>query len=190
MTKRSTYWRAIRYAIKITGYHDREPRELVHDAYLSWYESKGTSLFDEQDYVWMRVIRNTRGKQVRARHFMWHGQLFYRDMLHLDAPDFEQDTMLPSALHESTTPESVTISRELWNQVQEGLSNFDLRTLDDMVCGYLIKESIEMRETNNVRMTASVKRVKEKIVSVVGEFNLSTKADLRNQGRNSYAKIN
>lgn len=157
---KKNYQQAIRYATKMSDHY--HSKDLVHDAFLRWYSKTGNDLFDQPLGLILRVVKNVQRSEYSSRGFMFNGVIYPKKYIYLDSPD-EQFKVLT----EGTSPEYMLLSKEIFEEVQKGLSEFDHKTFTNMVEGYLIKEMQEMQNTHNVAMTASVKRIKAQIDKVL-----------------------
>lgn len=63
------------YCYKLVG---APYRDLLHDAYLTWYKKNGTNLFEQPNYVGAKVIRNVFMNWSRATKYMWRGGIYPR----------------------------------------------------------------------------------------------------------------
>jgi len=156
---KKNYQQAVRYAMKIQDqYHSKD---LVHDAYIRWFNKTGQNLFDQPEGRILRVVKYTWKSQYSSQGFMYDGVIYPKTYKRLDDPEE------PFSLSSDNTPEQVFLSKEVFNQVYAGLSEFDSQTFTNMIEGYLIKEMQEIQNTHNVAMTASVKRIKNRINQVI-----------------------
>jgi len=156
---KKNYQQAIRYAIKMSdNYHSKD---LVHDAFLRWYNKTGNDLFDQPLGTILRVVKNVKRSEYSSKGFMFDGVVYPKTFIPLDDP--EQNFQLTT----ERSPEYMLLSKEIFEQVQKGLSEFDHKTFTSMVEGYLIKEITELQNRSGVTMTASVKRIKAQINKVL-----------------------
>lgn len=64
------------YVLKGENYMD-----LLHDAYLAWYDKTGKNLFEEPNYTGTKVIRNIMLSQNQKNYFMWRGEKYRKEFI-------------------------------------------------------------------------------------------------------------
>lgn len=151
------YRKAKRYAHKVTSSRDND---LVHDAYLVWFNKTGRDLFDEPNATIVSVVKNLHLKSFQTHSFMWRGEIYGKKYERLD------DTESNFALENIVTPESILLSKEQFEILNANLSEFDKRTLQLITDGYLLKEIEGIQERSNPTITASVKRIKKQVAKL------------------------
>lgn len=92
--KLDTYRQALRYATYIEW---RTPKDIVHDAYLQWYDKTGKDLFDEDAILVMSMVKYAirRHYQKSRPTFMWRGEFYPRTHIPVST-DFATGCYTPS----------------------------------------------------------------------------------------------
>lgn len=71
--KTLTYTQACRYAAVIS--RDRDPKDLVHTAYLYHHELTGGNMFDQPKGYVLRCVKNAWRRRYRATQYIFRGEL-------------------------------------------------------------------------------------------------------------------
>lgn len=108
------YWNARGYAFRL--YPDSNPLDLVHDCYVSWYNSHETNLFDQDMALIYHAIKIRHFDDLRRRHkFKWRGEVGTREFLSLSAFKENGDPLIE--LPSSDKTDSLVIV----NQIEDSL---------------------------------------------------------------------
>lgn len=68
--------------------------DLLHDAYLYWWEKKKKNLFDEPRGVASQVIRNVFGNQLQHKYYMLRGVKYLRNFVSTSPDEFGNELLL------------------------------------------------------------------------------------------------
>ncbi len=106
------YRRGIRYASVLTK--NDNSIDVVHDAYLNWYDKKNSDLFDQPAKTIFKVIKNTFFNNFKKDHKYWTSEgerhkIQSIPMQSIDARS-EEDGIIDNRLYNQNTPESELIS--------------------------------------------------------------------------------
>lgn len=93
-------------------------KDIVHDAWLKWFEKTGKDLFSEDRPLITRVIKNVIGTGLSTRKFMWRGKIYNKRYFEIwEDIKFEEDqhtfagyTYVP---YITETPEDILIYNDL-----------------------------------------------------------------------------
>lgn len=100
-TLNKKYNSAFRYAHAIDPAHDRD---LLHDAYIAWFNRTGKNLFDEHDGTIRKVIKLERYNSIRRDSYMIRGKRIRKNTSEYN------DGYIPS---NSPTPEEIMIAKDI-----------------------------------------------------------------------------
>jgi len=141
------YQKSIRYATKLTD----KPRDLVHEAYIKWYEKTGDNLFDRQPGEIARVLKNIFFNQERNKQWSFrrvtHPKVFI-DAGELGGEDFYDET-------EFFISQLLPFDREVLRLKIEGFRNGEI--------GILLNRS-------STTITKAIKNIKGKM-HIMNPFN-------------------
>lgn len=75
---KDNYNRLRSYCWHLKGEHYMD---LLHDAYLKWYDKTGKNLFEEPNYTGAKVIRNIMLSQNQKNYYMWRGENYHKEFI-------------------------------------------------------------------------------------------------------------
>lgn len=90
-----TYRQALRYAIYVEW---RIPRDIVHDAYLLWYDQTGKDLFDEPPRLVTAIVKTALRRTYSAskRVYQWNLEKHHRVWIPIkEDPTYEGEGYTP-----------------------------------------------------------------------------------------------
>ena len=113
-------------------------KDVLHDAYLSYYRRTGLNLFERSNGNVIGVVRNEYFENLRRRMFKRNGERFPYQFT-----DFDNHTFTP------TTPEDIMIAEETKQQIYNRVNSFrSPKTAKDVLelreQGYETKEISEI----------------------------------------------
>lgn len=149
------YFKAKRYARKC-GYGD----DLVHDAYVTWFNKTGNNLFLEPEYRVMAVmgwtVRKERGKNTQ----MWRGEKYQRRYITLSADtyrgdEYEPDNLIPNEPNQ----ERYCSYKEITSRL-EALEGFSRLVYSYLKNGYSITEIAKAENVSIQKVFHHVKKIR------------------------------
>lgn len=166
----SSYFRARGYAYKLVGpiiYPD-----LVHDAYLLWFDKTGQNLFEQDGRLITKVIKNIFLGRTKNNQFMWRGKWYPKSNIKLlqdaahreEGTDFEGNGFAPRS---TDNPENDLIVKDWVEQIQKTLSTYQAEILNKFSQGYKPREIAAQRRTYSQLISSNLKHVKKKIRKVM-----------------------
>lgn len=114
MTSEQKYNRAFRYAHSIDPNNDRD---LLHDAFLNWFNKTGKNLFEEEPGIINKTIKYTHYNNIRKNSYMVNGVRHQK---------YHSDYIEGFTGSNSTTPEDIYISKELDNLFLSSTAQLDI----------------------------------------------------------------
>lgn len=109
---KKVYQHGRRYAEKLDPINFKD---ILHDAYIRWYDKCQKDLFDEKEGTVIRVIKNTWVTSKGPNRYMWRGQYY---------PKVYSSDFLDELLNYND-PESQMISKETLEKYIEKIDKFD-----------------------------------------------------------------
>lgn len=170
--------------------------DLLHDAYLYWYEQKNENLFDNPVGTIARIVKNVNGNKISKNTWYWRGEVNRKQFSHdikanssrdeYSQPDTEPgDSLLHSWGMEF--PKSQYESQDLVDWIKKGLSEFDAKVLDLKVEGYNNREIEKIMGRSNPIITRSIKNIKNKMSgALLNPFNGSRVKVVKRVFRKTY----
>lgn len=149
-------------------------KDLVHDAYLLWYDKTGTNLFERSNSTVISVIRNVLYEYRNRNYFLYDGERYTRSITSKDS--FEDDFQL---FEDSNNPEIQLEYKELEEALIKALPELSRKVLEGLKQGYKKGEIMEQLETSNVTITLAVKKI-------YNELDRQLKSDHRKQLKYDY----
>jgi len=156
------YRKAIRYATKISSYENA--LDIVHDAYLRWYNNTNNNLFEEENEVVINKVRQewwNRYLKPQYTTFRSKEKKVFSNLEDLYSFYSVNGVDVPIELQTTNSPEKLYIAKEQYQLLRSNLNKFDRKTFDLWVQGYLKQEIEKEQNRSNVTITASVKKIKE-----------------------------
>lgn len=179
------YQKAVRYATKLIKDYSApyNPRDLVHDSYIQWWKYQNTCLFEASEGAIMKTIKNFhfnnlnkqyyhkgsakdlkegRGEKIKKVNFIINtdgGSEDYKDEHYEDSSNRNFDKQFTPV--ETKTPETILISKQNIQNLNDILCDFDRKVLDLKVKGYQNGEIEDILNTHNVKITKSIKNIKD-----------------------------
>ena len=151
--------------------------DLLHDAYLSWYENKGENLFENPVGRIARVVKNTNGNNMSKRNWNWRGQVnrrqFSEDVVGVTNTDNEINTS-ESLLGAwgMEFPKQQYESQDVVDNIKKNLNEFDCAVMELKMEGYSNREIEKIMERSNPIITRSIKNIKKKMSNaLLNPFN-------------------
>lgn len=143
------YSRAIRFARKLDKEHYRD---LVHDAYLLWFDKKKQSIFEAHEGQMIQTIKNIWGARLIKGRFMWRGEI--NNKVFLDYNGVYEGMSNPNLIVESkylqyerTNPHSILEGKDFEAKLLQSLSRQEMFVYGLCKEGYT---PIEIAEVLNV----------------------------------------
>ena len=151
--------------------------DLLHDAYLNWYENKGENLFESPLGRIARVVKNTNGNNMSKRNWNWRGQVnrrqFSEDVVGVTNTDNEINTS-ESLLGAwgMEFPKQQYESQDVVDNIKKNLNEFDCAVMELKMEGYSNREIEKIMERSNPIITRSIKNIKKKMSNaLLNPFN-------------------
>lgn len=105
------YKRASGYAFRLVGELNRD---LLHDAYIVWFNKTSNDLFEEDPRVITQVVKNVwRNKYVQSTSYMVNGEKVSLTFCDIDSYATDECTYAELYSNTKTTPEDIYIAKEL-----------------------------------------------------------------------------
>lgn len=151
--------------------------DLLHDAYLNWYENKGENLFENPVGRIARVVKNINGNILSKKNWYWRGQVNRRQfseevvgVVNTDNEKQTSDSLLGAWGMEF--PKQQYESQDVVDNIRNSLTDFDARVLDLKLEGYKEHEIQKIMKRSNPIITRSIKNIKKKMSSeLLNPFN-------------------
>lgn len=151
--------------------------DLLHDAYLSWYENKGENLFENPVGRIARVVKNVNGNNLSKRNWNWRGQVnrrqFSEDVVGVTNTDNEiktSESLLGAWGMEF--PKQQYESQDVVDNIKKNLNEFDCAVMELKMEGYSNREIEKIMERSNPIITRSIKNIKKKMnAALLNPFN-------------------
>lgn len=168
--------------------------DLLHDAYLLWYDSKNESLFDNPAGRIARIIKNVNGNKISKNTWYWRGDVNRKQFSHdiiagSDRPEYETADPSDSLLHNwgMEFPKQQYESQDVVDWIKKGLNEFDAAVLDLKVEGYNNREIEKIMGRSNPIITRSIKNIKNKMSNaLLNPFNGSRVKVVKRVFRKTY----
>jgi len=166
-----SYQKAIKYASKLIMNYNASysPRDLVHDSYLIWHKGTGTGLFDKDERLVRRVIKNAYYNILDRGYLRRDGEKIKRQTLVISdgySEEKEEGPITPYFIpREDNTPEDFVVYEDILENLTNSLSEFDKKVLDLKLEGYTYVEIKDILKSSTIKITTAskvivVKRVK------------------------------
>jgi len=157
---KKTYQEALRYSSKINNKDNY--RDYVHRAYLVWFEKTGNDLFDESPFTVCRVIRNLKFNDHTKGTFMSNGEVGNKKIYDIDLVDNPTEmASIPSGDIINKLSSSQEENEEIIEILRSNLSSFDKKVLNLRLKGFTQREIQKKLKTHNVKVTSSIKKIRE-----------------------------
>jgi len=163
------YQKAVRYASKLIRDYNApyNPRDLVHDSFLSWSNYKNSNLFDQKEGTIMKTIKNKYFNILEKEETVIKGNVINKQYIRLD-DDSKNGNLSESSVENEKfiprnelNPELLLINKDIENNINSSFSEFDKKVLDLKLEGYQNKEIEKILDTHNVKITSSIKNIKK-----------------------------
>lgn len=155
---KAAYYKAQGYAYKL---QKKDYVDIVHDAYVVWFNKTNKSLFDEPSGVIARVIKNIFWNSLNRRLWMYEGVFHSKTFYSID--EFPEQVFIPTSVAE--TPLSILITKDMHNQLGHNLKPRELQVLQHLKDGYKqieISKILGISANNvNIRAKKIYKRLEE-----------------------------
>lgn len=188
---KQNYQKAKRYALTYlsnTGTVDTTMAhtDLVHNAYLYWFENKNENLFTKPFGQIARIIKNVQANHYQKSTWCWKGQTAHKSFsTSLVTEERTQDDILHQWGFEF--PEQDVESEDIITQMRAKLRPIDNRILDYKVAGYKPKEIEELENRSSTIVTKSLNRIKKVMKeTLLNPFNCSKVKVLKKISRKTY----
>jgi DNA-directed RNA polymerase specialized sigma24 family protein len=112
--------------------------DIVHDAYIRWYDTTGRDLFDEHRGTIARALRYSYLKSMSRTTFKYKGESFVRHYRSKD--DINADDIPAHEFVTHDTPFDTLITEESENLIKHSLSPGQLRVYSYFKQGYNTQE--------------------------------------------------
>jgi DNA-binding NarL/FixJ family response regulator len=131
---KANYTKAKNYAFR-AGRNDYV--DVVHDAYIIWFDKTGKDLFDEPNRTMISVIRNTIMSKNQKKYFMYDGAQYKKKIM----AEGDWETVLhKSVFVENQTPEDIVEEILIRERLEASLTVKQKPYYDLMAQGYSLKE--------------------------------------------------
>lgn len=105
------YKRASGYAFRLVGELNRD---LLHDAYIVWFNKTSNDLFEEDPRVITQVVKNVwRSKYIQPMTYVSNGEKFSRTFCDIDSHATNECTYADLYNTTKITPEDIYVANEL-----------------------------------------------------------------------------
>lgn len=171
MSSLSNYWRARGYAYRLVG--TATYPDLVHDAYVLWFDKTGQNLFEQDSRLVTKVIKNIFLGRSKKNMFMWNGQWYPKknmrileDSRYVDegGTDFEVNGYVARS---TENPENDLIVKDWVEKIQQTLTAYQKEILSKFSQGYKHSEIAEQKGTYPQLISSNFTHVKKKIQRVM-----------------------
>lgn len=180
------YSKAKRYCRKLLNDVNNGDRsmthvDLLHDAYLLWYEQKNQNLFENPVGKIARVVKNINGTKLSKNTWFWRGQTnrrqFSEDIISKISVEKDDERQTSESLLYSwgmEFPKQQYESQDFVDNIKKSLTEFDARVLDLKLEGYKEHEIQKIMGRSNPIITRSIKNIKKKMSGpLLNPFNAS-----------------
>lgn len=157
------YWIARGYAYKLAP---NQYRDIVHDAYLTWFNKTQKNLFNEPIGTILRVIKLTFYRTLSRNKFMWRGKIASRQVIPLSTTDYN---------HEEDKSISLSNQEDLFTQLQyqQDLKHFEdtlpktqLEVMKLSITGYKPSEIAVQLNKSRQAVNGSLNHVRNKVLKL------------------------
>lgn len=167
--KDTHYWQARHFAFylcKLTGTY-MDCRDILHDAYLSWYGVHKTNLFEQEKPVIFNKIRSVLANKYRSGKFMSNGVIYPRIRCVLESDhdsDLEYYHYVPYVT--PTIEEDLTYAT-LEANLKIVLTSKEWEIVRQLEEGETKKAIARQQETYPELLNYSIKRIRKKVQQVL-----------------------
>lgn len=158
------YREALRYAYRLNQTHYKD---IVHDAYLAYYKSKGINLFDQHRGVITKTVKNVYWNGfIIMKQFMWRGVKYPKvywplveDFQH--EPKNRGETCIVAKTTE--TPGDIMIFEDLLATIRGKLKPKQEEVYTKLLAGYSSAEIAEQVNTSRQLINHRVNKIRQVI---------------------------
>ena len=140
------------------------PRDLVHDSYLIWHKGTGTGLFDKDERLVRRVIKNAYYNILDRGYLRRDGEKIKRQTLVISdgySEEKEEGPITPYFIpREDNTPEDFVVYEDILENLTNSLSEFDKKVLDLKLEGYTYVEIKDILKSSTIKITTASKNIR------------------------------
>lgn len=170
------YRKALNYAHKLD--YDNH-MDLVHDAYVEWWNKTQTNLFECHEGVVIQTVKNIHRSNYTRSTFMWRGVVYNKMILSYNK--YDEDQSNPDLLievkykhHDKIDPCSILIADDLESQLTDSLNDEQKEIYNAMKEGYVPSEIAKDRGTYRQQINYKVRAIASKFSTINGEGSIST----------------
>lgn len=88
----SVYWKSRGYAFKVCKQLD--PRDILHNSYLKWFERKNSNLFEQDQALINQVLKMEYYEQVRQSKYKWRGEKYTKQFISVDETNENEEPLI------------------------------------------------------------------------------------------------
>lgn len=164
------YRRARGLAWKLASSHGfaNEYPDLVHDAYISWYNKTKSDLFDEHPGTIFHVIKNICMARSVLNRFRYRHQTHSRTRVTIpstDKPEEGSSFYIPYTL-----PTDNLVAEEIASKIEAVLKPKELITYYYLLQGYKPSEIAELERGYRQKINGRVTKIRNKATKILSEL--------------------
>ena len=159
------YKEACRYALKFEQSAQikllQSYTDIVHDAYVLWFNKTGDNLFEQHRGVISNVIKNLIWSEWGRRQYMWRGEVYQRTKIQINDNNEEEGIQFVPITKE--TPEDIYMNREEFERLRRNLTLEEKHILLDYMSGYSKAHVASLAGVSSTTFTKRWKIILEKL---------------------------
>jgi len=168
------YQTAIRYASNLMKDYSAVygPRDLIHDCYAKYKEKTGNNIYEQDLSLVYRVVKNAYYNFLEKGYYIKNGEKHKKQILTVDDGSNIQgevkgeNTSNMYAPEEIKNPETILIGKDIVENLNNKLCEYDKKVLDLKLEGKTTKEIVKTLRTSKDRLAKSVRKIKEEMHSL------------------------
>jgi DNA-binding NarL/FixJ family response regulator len=153
------YVKAQGYAFKASPHNYKD---LVHDAYVLWYDKTGENLFEKGNGTVISVVKNVIRESWNRRYFIYEGEKHLRSSVSKDS--FEDDY---SIFEDWENPHKDLEFKELQSRLVDGLSPRAQQVLQGISEGYKKHEIGKALGISHTTLSGEVKKINNRLNTLI-----------------------
>lgn len=161
MRQLAAYWKARSYAGKLTP---QNYRDLVHDAYIVWYNKTQRDLFTEHVGVITKTIKNIYfSSYIKNKTYSYNGVRYAKEFIPIDE-DLNPITTYDNPIEILIRKEERLKRLVRLQQIRNDLTEKEKQVFDLTVEGYSTKEIKEELNISTAVLSHKICNIKKKII--------------------------